>query len=183
MIRTLPALFALLFAAPLMAAPAGQQTLFNFVRPADVVKVATQDASLPQYNAEQTAEGEVLRRITFNPAAEPSLVLSPQTGTWDWSQSSAMSLRIQSAMNWALTLYIKVQSADGKTLLSRIDLPAGPAQTLLIPLQANSPYWSRADLSRVASQPWSCCCSLTAAALSCSSLLTFSGQRARVDWP
>ena len=139
MIRTLPALFALLFAAPLMAAPEGQQTLFNFVRPADVVKVATQDASLPQYNAEQTPEGEVLRRITFNPAAEPSLVLSPQTGTWDWSQSSAMSLRIQSAMNWALTLYVKVQSADGKTLVSRIDLPAGPAQTLLVPLQANSP--------------------------------------------
>ncbi|MCT7009290.1 hypothetical protein, partial [Salmonella enterica] len=74
MIRTLPALFALLFAAPLLAAPAGQQTLFNFVRPADVVKVATQDASLPQYNAEQTPDGEVLRRITFNPAAEPSLV-------------------------------------------------------------------------------------------------------------
>jgi hypothetical protein len=41
-------------------------------------KVATQDASLPQYNAEQTAEGEVLRRVTFNPAAAPSLVLSPQ---------------------------------------------------------------------------------------------------------
>ena len=139
MIRTLPALFALLFAAPLMAAPAGQQTLFNFVRPADVVKVATQDASLPQYNAEQTPEGEVLRRITFNPAAEPSLVLSPQTGAWDWSQSSAVSLRIQSAMNWALTLYVKVQSADGKTLVSRVDLPAGPAQTLLVPLQANSP--------------------------------------------
>ncbi len=139
MIRTLPALFALLFAAPLLAAPAGQQTLFNFVRPADVVKVATQDASLPQYNAEQTPEGEVLRRITFNPAAEPSLVLSPQTGVWDWSQSSAMSLRIQSAMDWALTLYVKVQSSDGKTLVSRIDLPAGPAQTLLIPLQANSP--------------------------------------------
>ncbi|WP_455928254.1 beta-galactosidase [Pseudomonas capeferrum] len=139
MIRTLPAVFALLFAAPLLAAPAGQQTLFNFVRPADVVKVATQDASLPQYNAEQTPEGEVLRRITFNPAAEPSLVLSPQTGAWDWSQSGAMSLRIQSAMDWALTLYVKVQSNDGRTLFSRIDLPAGPAQTLLIPLQANSP--------------------------------------------
>ncbi len=38
--RTLPAVFALLFAAPLWAAPAGQQTLFNFVRPADVVQVA-----------------------------------------------------------------------------------------------------------------------------------------------
>lgn len=129
----------MLFAAPLLAAPAGQQTLFNFVRPTDVVKVATQDASLPQYNAEQTPEGEVLRRITFNPAAEPSLVLSPQTGAWDWSQFGAMSLRIQSAMDWALTLYVKVQSNNGKTLVSRIDLPAGPAQTLLIPLQANSP--------------------------------------------
>ncbi|MFO2463889.1 beta-galactosidase [Pseudomonas sp. 15FMM2] len=139
MIRTLPALFALLFAAPLWAAPTGQQTLFNFVRPADVVKVVTQDATLPQYNAEQTPEGEVLRRITFNPTQEPRLVLSPQSGAWDWSQSGAMSLRIQSAMDWALTLYVKVQSNDGKTLVSRVDLPAGPAQTLLIPLQANSP--------------------------------------------
>ncbi|WP_339529061.1 beta-galactosidase [Pseudomonas mucidolens] len=139
MIRTLPALFALLFAAPVLAAPAGQQTLFNFVRPADVVTVATQDAVLPQYNAEQTPEGEVLRRIIFNPTAEPSLVLSPQHGVWDWSQSGAMSLRIQSAMDWALTLYVKIQSKDGKTLVSRVDLPAGPAQTLLVPLQANSP--------------------------------------------
>ncbi|QLL14722.1 beta-galactosidase [Pseudomonas chlororaphis] len=137
--RSLPAVLALLFATPLLAAPAGQQTLFNFVRPADVVQVATVDASLPQANAEQTAEGEVLRRVTFNPAIQPSLRLTPQTGAWDWSQSGAMSLRIQSAMNWALTLYVKIQSNDGKTLVSRIDLPAGPAQTLLVPLVASSP--------------------------------------------
>ncbi|UQS91818.1 beta-galactosidase [Pseudomonas chlororaphis subsp. piscium] len=137
--RSLPAVFALLFATPLLAAPTGQQTLFNFVRPADVVQVATQDASLPQANAEQTAEGEVLRRVTFNPAIQPSLRLTPQTGAWDWSQSGVMSLRIQSAMNWALTLYVKIQSNDGKTLVSRIDLPAGPAQTLLVPLVASSP--------------------------------------------
>ncbi|VVN87333.1 beta-galactosidase [Pseudomonas fluorescens] len=136
--RSLPAVFALLFAAPLLAAPAGQQTLFNFVRPADVVQVATEDASLPQSNAEQTAEGEVLRRVTFNPATRPSLRLTPQSGAWDWSQSGAMSLRIQSAMNWALTLYVTIQSNDGKTLVSRIDLPAGPVQTLLVPLQASS---------------------------------------------
>ncbi|CAI8735463.1 Beta-agarase [Pseudomonas sp. IT-P253] len=137
--RSLPAIFALMFAAPLLAAPAGQQTLFNFVRPADVVQVTTQDASLPQSNAEQTAEGEVLRRVTFNPVAQPMLRLTPQTGAWDWSQSSAMSLRIQSAMNWAVTLYVKIQSNDGKTLFSRVDLPAGPAQTLLVPLVASSP--------------------------------------------
>jgi len=33
------------------AAPAGQQKLFNFVRPADVVQVAHQDASRPESNA------------------------------------------------------------------------------------------------------------------------------------
>jgi len=137
--RSLPAVFALLFATPLLAAPAGQQTLFNFVRPADVVQVATQDASLPQSNAEQTAEGEVLRRVTFNPVAKPTLRLTPQTGAWDWSQSGVMSLRIQSAMNWAVTLYVTIQSNDGKTLVSRVDLPAGPAQTLLVPLQPTSP--------------------------------------------
>ncbi len=137
--RSLPAVFALLVATPLLAAPGAQQTLFNFVRPADVVQVTTADASLPQYNAEQTAEGEVLRRVTFNPVAAPSLTLKPQTGAWDWSADSAMTLRAQSAMDWAVTLYVKVQSNDGKTLTSRIDLPAGPAQTLVIPLVANSP--------------------------------------------
>ncbi len=137
--RSLPAVFALLFTAPVWAAPTGQQTLFNFVRPAAVVQVATQDASLPQSNAEQTAEGEVLRRIIFNPASRPSLTLTPQSGAWDWSQSGMMSLRIQSAMNWALTLYVTIQSNDGKTLVSRVDLPAGPAQTLLVPLVANTP--------------------------------------------
>ena len=137
--QSLPAVFALLFASPLLAAPATQQTLFNFVRPADVVQVTTQDANLPQSNAEQTAEGEVLRRVTFNPVARPTLRLTPQTGGWDWSQSGFMSLRVQNAMNWALTLYVTIQSNDGKTLVSRVDLPAGPAQTLLVPLQPTSP--------------------------------------------
>jgi len=137
--RSLPAVLALLFAAPVWAVPTVQQTLFNFVRPAAVVQVATQDASLPQSNAEQTAEGEVLRRIIFNPTNRPSLSLTPQSGVWDWSQSGMMSLRIQSAMSWALTLYVTVQSNDGKTLVSRVDLPAGPAQTLLVPLVASSP--------------------------------------------
>jgi hypothetical protein len=137
--RSLSAVLAILCAGPAIAAPNGQQTLFNFVRPADVVQITTQDASLPQSNAEQTAEGEVLRRVTFNPVARPSLRLAPQTGVWDWSADSAMTLRIQSAMDWALTLYVQIQSTDGKTLNSRIDLPAGPAQTLIVPLQASSP--------------------------------------------
>jgi hypothetical protein len=137
--RSLSAVLAIACAGPVYAAPNGQQTLFNFVRPADVVQVTTQDASLPQANAEQTAEGEVLRRVTFNAVARPSLSLTPQTGVWDWSADSAMTLRLQSAMDWALTLYVQIQSSDGKTLTSRIDLPAGPAQTLVVPLKASSP--------------------------------------------
>ncbi|CAI8867835.1 beta-galactosidase [Pseudomonas serboccidentalis] len=137
--RSLPAVFALIFATPLLAAPAGQQTLFNFVRPADVVKVVTENTDLPQANAEQTPEGEVLRRVTFNPVARPTLRLTPQTGAWDWSQSDMMSLRLQSAMNWAVTVYVQIQSNNGQTLTSRVDLPAGPAQTLLVPLVATSP--------------------------------------------
>lgn len=112
--RSLPAVFALIFATPLFAAPAGQQTLFNFVRPADVVKIATENADLPQANAEQTPEGEVLRRVTFNPVARPTLRLTPQTGAWDWSQSGMMTLRLQSAMDWAVTVYVQIQSNDGR---------------------------------------------------------------------
>ncbi|MDD0973470.1 beta-galactosidase [Pseudomonas fontis] len=134
--RTLPAVFALMFSTPLLA---GQQTLFNFVRPAAVVNVQTEDASLPQYNAEQTASGEVLRRVVFNPVERPNLKLSPQTGAWDWSSATAMTLRLQSGMDWALTVDVTVQSNDGRTLTSRIDLPAGPAQTVLVPLVASSP--------------------------------------------
>ncbi|MDR2308051.1 MAG: beta-galactosidase [Paucimonas sp.] len=134
--RTLPAMFALLFSTPLLA---GQQTLFSFVRPASVVSVTTQDATMPQYNAEQTAEGEVLRRVVFNPVAQPTLRLGPQAGAWDWSAGQALTLRLQSAMDWALTVDVTVQSSDGRTLGSRIDLPAGPAQTVMIPLRASSP--------------------------------------------
>ncbi len=134
--RTLPAVLALLFSSPLLA---GQQTLFSFVRPAAVVNVTTTDANMPQYNAEQTTEGEVLRRVVFNPVQQPTLRLSPQNGAWDWSAGQALTLRLQSAMDWALTVDVTVQSSDGRTLSSRIDLPAGPAQTVLVPLRARSP--------------------------------------------
>jgi hypothetical protein len=121
------------------ASAGGAQALFNFVRPTDTVKIITQGADLPQANAEQTAEGEVLRRVTFSAADKPSLRLAPPTGVWDWRQNSALTLRVQSAMDWALTLYVTLQSTDGKTLTSRIDLPAGPAQTVIVPLLASSP--------------------------------------------
>jgi hypothetical protein len=117
--------FSLLFSAPLLA---GQQTLFSFVRPADVVNVTTQDAAMPQYNAEQTAEGEVLRRVVFNPVAQPTLPGTAQRRLGLVGRAGP-DLRLQSGMDWALTVDVAVQSSDGRTLTSRIDLPAGPAQT------------------------------------------------------
>lgn len=134
--RTLPVVFTLLFSTPLLAA---QQTLFSFVRPSSVVTVTTEDTGMPQYNAEQTAEGEVLRRVVFNPVERPTLRLSPQAGTWDWSTGQFLTLRLQSAMDWALTVDVTLLGSDGRTLTSRIDLPAGPAQTVMVPLKASSP--------------------------------------------
>ncbi|MFJ2984752.1 MULTISPECIES: beta-galactosidase [unclassified Pseudomonas] len=134
--RTLPTVLTLLLSTPLLA---GQQTLFSFVRPASVVNVATEGTGMPQYNAEQTTEGEVLRRVVFNPVERPTLRLSPQTGAWDWSAGQFLTLRLQSAMDWALTVDVTVQGSDGRTLTSRIDLPAGPAQTVMVPLKASSP--------------------------------------------
>ena len=93
---------------------AAPQTLYNFVKPMDVVQVTTQDATLPSLTAEVGAGGEILRRLTFNPAQQPSLRLTPQSGSWDWSTAGAMSLRLQNAMDWALTLDVQIESADGK---------------------------------------------------------------------
>src|SRR3990167_8159733 len=118
---------------------AAPQTLYHFVKPMDVVEVTSQDASLPSLTAEVSSEGEILRRLSFNQAAQPSLRLTPQSGSWDWSTAGAMSLRVQNAMDWALTLEVQIESADGKVLRTSIALPAGPAQTLLVPLQASSP--------------------------------------------
>ena len=57
---------------------AAPQTLYNFVKPMDVVQVTTQDATLPSLTAEVGAGGEILRRLTFNPAQQPSLRLTPR---------------------------------------------------------------------------------------------------------
>ncbi|MDH1264653.1 beta-agarase [Pseudomonas sp. GD03944] len=153
MFRALPAVLVWFVAAPLFAAPEGQHTLFNFVSPTDVVQVETADAYFPEVTGEPTAEGAVLRRVTFNPAARPTLNLTPQEGQWDWSAAAAMTLHLQNAMDWALTLDVEIESRDGKRLNSRIALPAGPGQILMVPLHAVSP---RAQGMRAAPpMPWS----------------------------
>ncbi|WP_339486148.1 beta-galactosidase [Pseudomonas sp. EL_65y_Pfl2_R95] len=120
------------------AALEGQQTLLNFISPTDVVKVTTKDASFPQLTAEETPGGEILRRFVFNSAQQPRLELTPNTGAWDWSDDSQVTLYLQNAMGWALTLNVRIESTDGKVLNTRVALPAGPGQTLIVPLKATS---------------------------------------------
>ena len=117
-------LSAALFVALLVAssqAMAADQVLFNFVRPLDSVQVILKDAVLPDLQAETNGQGEILRRVTFSPAAQPSLTLTPAQGSWDWSQQGAMSLRLQNAMDWDLTLLVRIESLDGQQLLVHLE--------------------------------------------------------------
>lgn len=122
-----------------LVASADERTLFSFVRPLDVVQVTTRDAWFPELTAETTPEGAILRRLSFNAAAQPVMTLQPRDGSWDWTGQRTMALRLRNAMEWALTLHVRIESGDGLALESRIDLPVGPTQTLVIPLQPTSP--------------------------------------------
>ncbi|WP_417660227.1 beta-galactosidase [Pseudomonas sp.] len=131
-------LVALFTCSKAFAALEGQHTLLNFVSPTDVVKVVTKDSNFPELTAEQTPEGEILRRFVFNQAQQPRLELTPNNGVWDWSENAQMTLYLQNAMDWALTLNVQIESADGKVLNTSVALPAGPGQTLVVPLNATS---------------------------------------------
>jgi len=80
-----------------------------------------------------------LRRYTFQPAAQPQLIVTPAQGTWDWSTRGELRLQVQNAMAWAVTLNVDIDGAGGGHLHAAVGLPAGPPQTLVIPLHAESP--------------------------------------------
>lgn len=66
--------------------------------------------------------------------------MSPVQGRWDWSAADYVSLRIQNAMSWDMTLEVAIEGEQGAPgLQASIELPAGPPQTLLVPLRAVSP--------------------------------------------
>lgn len=88
---------------------------------------------------ETAADGVAQRRYTFAPAAAPALTLAPAQGAWNWRGQGELHLRVQNAMAWALTLQITVDSGTGQQLKATVALPAGPAQTLVLPLAATSP--------------------------------------------
>ena len=91
-------------------------------------------------NAERAADGVAQRRYTFQPAPRPQLVIVPASGSWNWRDRGELRLRVQNAMPWAVTLQIAVDgAAAGQRLQASVGVPAGPAQTVVLPLRATSP--------------------------------------------
>ncbi|WP_243042717.1 beta-galactosidase [Dyella sedimenti] len=87
-----------------------------------------------------TVTGMSLQRYVFQPAAQPQVVVSLSQGEWDWSKEGAMRVDVQNAMSWAVTLTVDIDGAkEGERLHATIGIPAGPPQTLVIPLHATSP--------------------------------------------
>ncbi len=89
---------------------------------------------------EHAGDGVAQRRYTFQPAAHPQIVLTPAGDAWDWSGQGELRIRVQNAMPWAVTLHVEIEGVTaGQRLQATAGLPAGPPQTLVIPLQATSP--------------------------------------------
>ena len=84
---------------------------------------------------EHLPDGEALRRYTFEPAAQPSVRMTPAQ---PW-RGGELRMRVQNAMPWAVTLAVDVEGSSGAHLHATVGLPAGPPQTLVVPLHATSP--------------------------------------------
>lgn len=90
-------------------------------------------------------EGDILRRVTFSPAQRPTLRMSPALGRWDWSAADYVSLRIQNAMSWDMTLEVAIEGEQGAPgLQASIELPAGRRR----------PCWCRCG--RFRQRLWAC---------------------------
>jgi len=87
-----------------------------------------------------TVEGMSLQRYTFEPSQQPQLVVTLSEGEWDWSKEGALRVSVQNAMQWAVTLTVDIDgAAESQHLHATIGVPAGPPQTLVVPLHATSP--------------------------------------------
>ncbi|WP_114238989.1 beta-agarase [Dyella sp. C9] len=87
-----------------------------------------------------TVDGMSLQRYVFEPAPTPQLVVSLSGGEWDWSKEGALHVDMQNAMSWAVTLTVDIDGATpDQHLHATVGVPAGPPQTLIIPLHATSP--------------------------------------------
>jgi hypothetical protein len=86
--------------------------------------------------AEEQVAGETMRRYTFEPSAQPNVRFSPAR---PWPGEGELRVSVQNAMPWAVTLSIDIEGTAGAHLKATVGLPAGPPQTLVVPLHATSP--------------------------------------------
>ena len=90
--------------------------------------------------AERAGDGVMQQRYAFQASAQPQITIAPAGGDgWDWTGKGELRVRVQNAMPWAVTLSVDILSAGGSDLHATVGLPAGPAQTLVVPLHAESP--------------------------------------------
>ncbi|WP_266170613.1 beta-galactosidase [Dyella subtropica] len=89
---------------------------------------------------EKASDGQLQQRYAFQPTVQPQLVISPLHGSWDRSTQGELHLHVQNAMDWAVTLTVDIDGVGkDQHLHANIALPAGPAQTVVVPLHAASP--------------------------------------------
>jgi hypothetical protein len=87
--------------------------------------------------APQTIDGFTLQRYAFEAAASPALTVTPANALGGGDE---LHVEVQNAMPWAVTLTIDIGGANpDQHLHAQVGLPAGPPQTLVIPLRATSP--------------------------------------------
>lgn len=118
---------------------AEQQVLFDFIKPTASDVLSLDGVNLANAMAEENQQGERLRRVSFTTITKPQFTLTAINGYWDLSNAKSISLRIQNAMDWDITINVDLKNKDNNTILhASVALPAGPAQTLLIPLTETS---------------------------------------------
>ncbi|MEO6800307.1 MAG: beta-agarase [Rhodanobacter sp.] len=109
----------------------------------DLESASSSQVSLDQVQrtgvVEHASDGVAQRRYVFQPATHPQIVLKPADGAWNWSGLGELRIRVQNAMSWPVTLRVEVDGTGGQRLQATVGVPAGPAQTLVIPLHPTSP--------------------------------------------
>ncbi|WP_323135333.1 hypothetical protein [Dyella silvatica] len=116
-----------------------ETTVADLSQPALSAQVTLQH--MQRGSAPEPVQGTTpLLRYTFEAAAQPQLTMLPAQGDWDWSQRGELRLTVQNAMPWAVGLSVDIDGmGDGQHLHAAVGLPAGPVQTVVIPLQPVSP--------------------------------------------
>jgi len=130
--------FGLCVLGLLSAVPVMATQVVDLAGPATSVRIGLQQVSRAAA-PELAKDGVAQRRYVFQPAPHPQVTIRPATGVWNWQGQGELHLRLQDAMPWAVTVQVAVDSGSGQHLDATVGVPAGPPQTLVLPLHATSP--------------------------------------------